>query len=69
MEEFCEKKYKQKKSLSKYTNDELITTLNNCDLIEISRQGPICAEILKRMNKKSPILSEKPCCNHRGPIC
>lgn len=60
----------RKKSLPEYTKKELIAALNNCELIEASRLGPICAEILKRMNEKSPLFPEKEnFTQHRGPIC
>jgi hypothetical protein len=61
--------YRPKKSLSQYSNDELIVTLNNCELIDSTKLAPVCAEILKRMNQQKPLFQEKNCINHHGPIC
>ena len=61
--------YRPKKSLSQYSDDELIGTLNNCELIDPIKLAPVCAEVLKRMNQQKPLLQEKRPISHRGPIC
>jgi hypothetical protein len=43
-------------SLKDYTNEQLIALINMAEDLEMTRLGPICAEILRRMNEKNSIL-------------
>ena len=61
--------YRPQKTISQYTDTEIIAALNNSHLISELKLAPICAEILKRMNQKSPLLPERTLTSHRGPIC
>lgn len=47
------------KPLKDYSNEELICLLNMNEKIEMSRLGAICAEVLRRLNLKSPFFDEK----------
>lgn len=42
--------------LKDYSNERLIALINIAEVLESTRLGPICAEILRRMNEKNPIL-------------
>ncbi len=44
------------KSLKEYSNAELIEILDRNEHFDMVRFGPICAEILRRMNLNTPIL-------------
>ncbi len=68
MEKKEKEKYRPQKKIWEYTDDELIAALKNCEFIEHNRHGPICAEILKRMNTRNELLPYSST-KHRGPIC
>ena len=61
--------YKPKKSLCQYSDDEIIRTLENCELIDPIKLAPVCAEILKRMNQEKPLFQSRKPISQRGPIC
>ena len=44
------------KALSDYKNEELLELLIYNEIFDMVRFGPICAEILKRMNEIAPLL-------------
>jgi hypothetical protein len=47
------------KSLKDYTNEELISYLNNNEMVDLSMMAGILSEILKRMNKNKMLLEVK----------
>lgn len=47
------------KSLRDYTNEELISYLNNNMTTDLSMMSGLLSEILRRMNEQKPLLPEK----------
>lgn len=47
------------KPLKKHSNEHLIKLININEILDQKRLGPICAEILRRMNEINPILPGK----------
>lgn len=50
---------KRYRSLHDYTDEELISYLNNNMTTDLSMMSGLLSEILRRMNEKSPILPKK----------
>ena len=61
--------YKPAKKLSEYSEDELIAVLNNCDCVDPGKLAPVCAEILKRLNRQQAFFCRDVSISHRGPLC
>ena len=47
-----------RKSLKDYTNEELITFLDNNECVELNMLTGFVAEILRRMNEETPLLKD-----------